>query len=62
MNQAPPLVGYDLFSENRPLLEALAREGGGDWRERAEALGRGLAASRSSGAARERAPAGAPHA
>ena len=27
-NQPPPLVGYDLFSENRPLVEALEREGG----------------------------------
>ena len=42
MNQPPPLAGYDLFSENRPLVEALEREGGGAWRERAEALGREL--------------------
>src|SRR5262245_18277354 len=27
-NQPPPLAGYDLFSENRPLVEALDREGG----------------------------------
>ena len=26
-NQPPPLAGYDLFSENRPLVEALEREG-----------------------------------
>ena len=26
-NQPPPLEGYDLFSENRPLVEALRREG-----------------------------------
>jgi putative acyl-CoA dehydrogenase len=26
-NQPPPLAGYDLFSENRPLAEALRREG-----------------------------------
>jgi putative acyl-CoA dehydrogenase len=26
-NQAPPLEGYDLYSENRPLVEAVAREG-----------------------------------
>ena len=26
-NQPPPLAGYDLFSENRPLVEALRREG-----------------------------------
>ena len=31
-NQAPPLEGYDLYSENRPLVEAVAREGGG-WAE-----------------------------
>ncbi len=42
MNQPPPLAGYDLFSENRPLVEALEREGGGAWRERAETLGREL--------------------
>jgi putative acyl-CoA dehydrogenase len=28
-NQPPPLEGYDVFSENRPLVEALRREGGG---------------------------------
>ncbi|MDO8185892.1 acyl-CoA dehydrogenase family protein [Conexibacter sp. JD483] len=28
-NQPPPLEGLDLFSENRPLVEALEREGGG---------------------------------
>jgi putative acyl-CoA dehydrogenase len=27
-NQPPPLAEYDLFSENRPLVEALEREGG----------------------------------
>ena len=42
MNQPPPLVDYDVFSENRPLVEALEREGGGDWRGQAEALGRVL--------------------
>jgi len=42
MNQPPPLAGYDLFSENRPLVEALEREGGGYGRERAEALGQAL--------------------
>jgi putative acyl-CoA dehydrogenase len=26
-NQPPPLAGYDLFSENRPLVDALRREG-----------------------------------
>jgi putative acyl-CoA dehydrogenase len=42
MNQPPPLVDYDLFSENLPLVEALEREGGGYGREQAEALGRAL--------------------
>ena len=28
-NQPPPLAGYDLYCENRPLVEAVAREGGG---------------------------------
>jgi putative acyl-CoA dehydrogenase len=31
-NQPPPLAGYDLFSENRPLVDALRREGAG-WAE-----------------------------
>jgi putative acyl-CoA dehydrogenase len=38
-NQPPPLEGYDLFSENRPLVEALEREGGGAWEQRARELG-----------------------
>ena len=29
MNEAPPLAGHDLFGENRPLAEALEREGAG---------------------------------
>ena len=29
VNQAPPLYPHDLFSENRPLVAALGREGGG---------------------------------
>ena len=29
MNEAPPLAGHDLFGENRPLAEALVREGAG---------------------------------
>jgi putative acyl-CoA dehydrogenase len=37
-NQVPPLEGYDLYGENRPLVEAVAREGAG-W---AEAELRGL--------------------
>ena len=39
-NQPPPLAGYDLFSENRPLVEALEREGGVDSVERCAAFGR----------------------
>jgi putative acyl-CoA dehydrogenase len=42
MNQPPPLVDYDVFSTNQPLVEALEREGGAAWREQAEALGRAL--------------------
>ena len=38
-NQPPPLEGYDLFAENRPLVEALHREGGGWAEERCRALG-----------------------
>jgi putative acyl-CoA dehydrogenase len=39
-NQPPPLEGYDLFSENRPLVEALRREGDGAEEERCAAFGR----------------------
>jgi putative acyl-CoA dehydrogenase len=39
-NQPPPLAAYDLFSENRPLVEALRREGGADDEERCAAFGR----------------------
>jgi len=39
-NQPPPLQGYDLFSENRPLAEALRREGGGAREEECAAFGR----------------------
>lgn len=39
VNQAPPLEGYNVFLENRPLAEAVAREGG-DWgQERLTAFG-----------------------
>jgi putative acyl-CoA dehydrogenase len=38
-NQPPPLQGYDLFSQNRPLVEALRREGGADAEERCSAFG-----------------------
>jgi putative acyl-CoA dehydrogenase len=39
-NQAPPLEGIDVFSSNRPLVEAVDREGAGWVAERASALGR----------------------
>jgi putative acyl-CoA dehydrogenase len=38
-NQPPPLEGYNLFGENRPLVEALRREGGGWAEARAQRLG-----------------------
>lgn len=39
-NQPPPLAGHDLFAENRPLAEALAREGAGWASARCSELGR----------------------
>jgi putative acyl-CoA dehydrogenase len=39
-NQAPPLADVDLFSTNRPLVEAVQREGAAWVSERAAALGR----------------------
>ncbi len=39
-NQVPPLEGLDVFASNRPLVEAVEREGAGWVRERASALGR----------------------
>ena len=38
-NQPPPLEGYDLFSENRPLVEALRREGAPAAEDRCAAFG-----------------------
>ncbi len=38
-NQPPPLEGHDLFAGDRPLAEALEREGAGWARERCAALG-----------------------
>jgi putative acyl-CoA dehydrogenase len=38
-NQPPPLEGLDLFTQNRPLVEALEREGGGWARAEAELVG-----------------------
>jgi putative acyl-CoA dehydrogenase len=39
-NQPPPLVGYDLFSEDRALVEALRRERGVEHEEECAAFGR----------------------
>jgi len=39
-NQPPPLVGYDLFSQDRALVEALTREGGAGRVEECAAFGR----------------------
>jgi putative acyl-CoA dehydrogenase len=41
-NQPPPLEGYDLFLENRPLAEALERDGGGWVADEASEFGRFL--------------------
>src|SRR3954468_170137 len=41
-NQPPPLAGHDLFAQNRPLAEALEREGAGWAAERCSELGRAL--------------------
>jgi len=38
-NQAPPLEGWNLFTENRVLVEGLRREGGAAWESRAAELG-----------------------
>jgi putative acyl-CoA dehydrogenase len=38
-NQATPLVGYNVFEQDRPLVEALHREGAGWAEERARAAG-----------------------
>jgi putative acyl-CoA dehydrogenase len=40
VNETPPLAGHDLFAENRPLAEGLAREGAGWAAERCSAFGR----------------------
>lgn len=39
-NQPLPLEDYDLFSQNRPLVDALEREGAGEWMEECAAFGR----------------------
>ncbi|MGI9113130.1 MAG: acyl-CoA dehydrogenase family protein [Gaiellaceae bacterium] len=41
-NQPPPLVGYNLFAQDRPLAEALRREGGGAYEQQVDALGQVL--------------------
>jgi putative acyl-CoA dehydrogenase len=41
-NQPPPLAGHDLFGGNRPLAEAVAREGAAWALERCTAFGRAL--------------------
>ena len=41
-NQPPPLAGHDLFASNRPLAEALEREGAGWAAERCSVFGRSL--------------------
>ena len=38
-NQPPPLAGHNLYLSNRPLLEALEREGAGWAREQATEFG-----------------------
>ena len=38
-NQPPPLAGYDLHTENRPLVEAVDREGGAAWQTQLATLG-----------------------
>src|SRR5438270_5849913 len=39
LNQPPPLEGYNVFDQNRPLVEALRREGAEAFEERARELG-----------------------
>src|SRR5437868_4328491 len=39
LNQPPPLEGYNVFEQDRALVEGLEREGGGWARARASALG-----------------------
>ena len=43
LNQPPPLAGYNLFAQNRPLVEALERENSAWAVERATSLGALLA-------------------
>ena len=46
VNQPPPFGDVDLFATNRPLVEALDREGAGWAAERAHAVGRDFGAAR----------------
>src|SRR2546428_13581432 len=39
LNQAPPLVGYNVFEQDRALIEAFEREGAGWARDRAREIG-----------------------
>jgi len=39
LNQPPPLEGYNVFDQNRPLVEALRREGAEAFEDRARELG-----------------------
>src|ERR671936_159157 len=47
LNQPPPLEGYNVFEENRPLVEALRREGAEAFEERARELGARAGTARS---------------
>jgi putative acyl-CoA dehydrogenase len=48
-NQAPPLVGYNLFTSDRALSEAVQREGAGWIEDRAVALGETLGGEEATG-------------
>jgi putative acyl-CoA dehydrogenase len=41
-NQPPPLAGYDLYTEDAALVEAVEREGGGAWEDELTAFGTAL--------------------
>ncbi len=41
-NQPPPLAGYNLFTEDAPLVEGLEREGGAPWESEIAAFGEAL--------------------
>ena len=52
-NQSPPLAGYNVFEQDRPLVEALEREGAG-WARRAGSDGRRDRRRRGAGVGRAR--------